>query len=94
MNIISASLCSLYAAVIAICVGLAYRARRGNDSKGHFVFLQVPIALQVALLMRIGVMGSFRKISWGIAYLLFATPVFVILYVFGIAIQYLIKIRY
>jgi hypothetical protein len=93
MNIISASLCFLYAATIAICVGVAYRVRK-VDTKGHYVFLQLPIAPQHALLMRLGLIRHLRKISWLGAYILLATPVFVILYGIGVIVEQLVKIHY
>ena len=69
-------LCVVYALIIATFVMSA----QGADNKGAFVLMQLPIAFQMAL-----VPSSLlpENLSWLNAYLLFATPTFLLLYFFG-----------
>jgi hypothetical protein len=74
-------LCALYAATIATCLAFAYDA--GSDFKGQYVFLQLPIALQMSLLQELGIASQLRHISWATAYLLLGLPTFALLYIAG-----------
>jgi hypothetical protein len=53
-----------------------------GDSKGSFVLLQLPVALQLAALHEMG-FGELSSMSWVEAYIFLATPVVVILYIAG-----------
>jgi hypothetical protein len=78
-------MCALYAAVIAACVGYVFFC--STDPKGSFVFLQLPIVLQSALVVSIGLTPLLEDISWPVAYVLLAGPVFVLLYGLGMLID-------
>jgi hypothetical protein len=45
-------LCVIYAVIIALSLWMAFRA--GADAKGQFIFLQLPIALQMAGAVALG----------------------------------------
>ncbi len=71
-------LCIVYALIIAVCVIGA----QGADNKGAFVLMQLPIGFQM------GIVPSFlshmlENLTWLSAYVLFATPTFLLLYFFG-----------
>lgn len=80
MSRIGFLLCTTYAAIIAICFALAFSA---DDFKGQYVFLQLPIALQMAALETIGLTPLLRDVSWTGTYLLLALPSFMFLYLLG-----------
>jgi len=73
---------ALYGAVILGCVG--YAMLGGLDDKSRFIFFQIPIALQSALAVTLGWGESLQNINWTTAYLIFAGPVFLLLYVLGL----------
>lgn len=81
MSRIGLFLCALYATAIATCLAFAYDA--GNDFKGQYVFLQLPIALQISLMQELGLISHLRHISWVAAYLLLGLPAFALLYFVG-----------
>lgn len=79
------SLCGIYAILNAACIGYALL---GNlDAKSRFMFLQMPIVLQAALVERLGFDSELSAISWPMAYLIFLTPIFALLYSMGLAID-------
>jgi hypothetical protein len=73
-------LCTIYAAITVVCLTLTFSA---DDFKSQYVFLQLPIALQLAGLDALGLIPFLRKISWTGAYLLLAFPSFIFLYSLG-----------
>lgn len=75
-------LCGVYAAIIGVCVG--YAQLGGLDVKSQFVFLQLPIVLQSAAAYALGLAGVLVDLSWPAAYLIFAGPVFILLYLIGV----------
>jgi hypothetical protein len=79
------TLCALYALGITVCIALVFLG--DGDPKGRYVLLQVPIALQSALVVGIGMAPLLEDISWLAAYALLAGPVFVLLYTLGSAID-------
>ncbi|MGB4811598.1 MAG: hypothetical protein WBP13_03825 [Methylophilaceae bacterium] len=81
MSKIGASLCSFYALIILLCLYLTYTA--GGDYKGQYIFLQLPIVLQMAAVQALGLSKFFTNLSWVGAYLLFALPTFILLYGLG-----------
>lgn len=74
-------LCVLYAAIIALCWVLAFSA--GIDAKGKFVFLQLPLALQMAGLYELGARSWLMGLSLPKAYLWIGLPTFIALYGLG-----------
>lgn len=81
MSRIGLGLCALYGVFIAACLCIAYFAR--GDFKGHFVLLQLPIALQGSLLVSLGLGPILTHLSWTGAYLFIGLPTFVVLYRLG-----------
>lgn len=81
MNRLGLALCALYGTIIAVCVALAITA--GDDPKGRFVFLQLPIAPQAAALDALGLGWLIERLTWGTAYLVLATPTLAMLYLAG-----------
>nr|WP_315252886.1 hypothetical protein [uncultured Duganella sp.] len=81
-------LCAIYGLLIAVCVGLAFSAA---DAEGRFVFLQLPIALQSALASVLGLSALLSNIAWPAAYLIFAGPVFLLLYGAGFLYEFIRK---
>lgn len=82
MSKIGLTLCALYGAVILGCVG--YAVVGGLDEKSRFIFLQIPIVLQSALAAKLGLAEILQNVSWVTAYLIFAGPVFILLYLLGL----------
>ena len=80
-------LCALYAAATCTCFALAFSS---GDFKGRFVFLQLPIALQLGALSSLGLGPSFTYLSWAAAYVVIATPTFGLLYFTGWLIEHLL----
>jgi hypothetical protein len=75
-------LCGIYAAVIIICIAIS--ASADGDFKGQFVFLQLPIALQLALVQELGLIEFFKEMTWFPAYLILGLPTFGLLYLLGL----------
>lgn len=73
---------ALYGAVMLGCVG--YSMLGGLDDKSRFIFFQIPIARQSALAVRLGWAEFLQHVNWTTAYLIFAGPVFVLLYLLGL----------
>ena len=82
-------MCALYATATAGCIALAYSA--SDDFKGQFVFLQLPIALQGALLQTLGLGPILGQLTWVTAYLFIALPTFAFLYFTGWSISRLLS---
>lgn len=78
-------LCVPYAALIAGCIAFVFLG--SADPKGSYVLLQLPIALQSALVAGIGLAPRLESISWPAAYALLAGPVFALLYGLGALID-------
>jgi hypothetical protein len=70
-----------HGAVILGCVG--YAVVGGLDEKSRFIFLQIPIVLQSALAAKLGLAEILQNVNWVTAYLIFAGPVFILLYFMG-----------
>lgn len=71
----------LYLIITALVLWAAWDA--GADEKGRFVLLQLPLALQMALLDGLGLMAWFAGLSWFAAYLIFLPATCVALYYLG-----------
>ena len=81
MSRIGKTLCLIYALVIAVCIALAYSA--GGDFKGQYVFLQLPIVIQMAGIDAIGLSPKLQNLSWVGAYALLGLPTILFLYLVG-----------
>jgi hypothetical protein len=78
---VGSRLCLAYALLSAAFV--AYGALAVSDSKGRFVFLQLPIVLQAAILDGLGLSPLLSGLSWPAAYLIIGLPTLALLYSFG-----------
>jgi hypothetical protein len=86
-------LVSVYAFLTAIAVIAAWGT---GDFKGQFVFVQLPIALQMALSMELmpsSLIAQLRDVSWGMAYLVIWPGTALVLYAIGSFITYLSSSR-
>jgi len=81
MSRIGKTLCLIYALIIAVCIALAYSA--GGDFKGRYVFLQLPIVIQMAGIDVIGLSPKLQNLSWVGAYGVLGLPTFLFLYFVG-----------
>lgn len=72
--------CLIYLVPAVACVALAFSS---DDSKGRFVFLQLPIGQQLWALHLMGLDESLHGISWPTLYLLLCLPVVAALYCIG-----------
>jgi len=85
-NRLGLSLCAIYLALTLILVLAALSA--DGDPKGHFVLLQLPIALQLAVVDLLGLTNHMREWSFPVAYSVFVPATCIALYASGIAISY------
>lgn len=83
------SLCVGYVVVTVACLGMAFLTV--GDPKGHFVLLQLPIALQGALICSVGFCQLFEHLSWVAAYSYITLPTLGMLYFLGSRIERGIK---
>lgn len=70
-----------YAAVSLACIAVALLP--GSDSKGRFVFLQLPIAVQGGIAQELGLGAYLVNLSWLGAYALLWLPTIALLYLVG-----------
>jgi hypothetical protein len=78
----------IYLVPAIACVALALSS---DDSKGRFVFLQLPIGQQLRALHLVGLNESLHGLSWATLYLLLCLPVVVMLYCIGWGLGLLLK---
>jgi hypothetical protein len=74
-------LCIIYALFMIACFAIAYSAE--GDFKGQYVFLQLPLALQMAGIDAMGLSSELQNLSWIGAYALLGLPTLMILYFVG-----------
>ncbi|WP_353168059.1 hypothetical protein [Acinetobacter sp.] len=77
---IGLSFCIIYLLLTAFCLYIALDPM--TDNKGNFVFLQLPISIQISALNVIGLGPVFDQLSWTEAYSL-VVPV-TLLFLYGI----------
>lgn len=77
--------CVPYAAFIAACLVIVSLGQA--DHQSQFVFLQLPIAAQMALAQWLGLGRALAVVSWPDAYGLFITPAFILLYAAGAGLE-------
>ena len=75
--------CSVYALIIIICFTFSFVANDFNDFKGQFVFLQLPLAIQISVIDALGLAPILQNLSWIGSYVILGLPTFLILYFFG-----------
>lgn len=67
--------------IAALCVILSIDSK--GDFKGSYVLMQLPIALQLSLLLELGAKRFLVDFSWTKAYLAIAVPTMLVLYAIG-----------
>lgn len=85
MSRIGIILCSIYALIIIVCFVFAFLA--GFDFKGRFIFLELPLSAQIAIIDAIGLSSKLQNLSWVGAYIILGLPTFVVLYFIGKAMD-------
>ncbi|MEW7849869.1 hypothetical protein AB2N08_14325 [Massilia aurea] len=78
-------LCAPYAIFIVACVGIVSLA--GGDNAAQLIFLQLPIAGQLAVVQALGLGRALEFLAWPDAYAMFVVPVFVLLYTVGALLE-------
>lgn len=87
------SLAGIYAFLTAAAIIAAVGV---GDSKGQFVFLQLPLVLQMALLVAVlpeALTARLVDVSWPTAYLLIWPPTALVFYAAGSGIDALVRRR-
>ena len=74
---------------VATSIGLVAYAQTLSDPKSKFLFLQLPIVLQHALLVELDLNNLLRGVSWPSTYLALVPPVCVILYLIGRFLEFI-----
>ncbi len=78
-------LCTIY--LLLAVASVAWAALAAGDPKGRFVLLQLPIALQGAILDSLGLGPVLERLSWESAYVVLALPTFALLYLVGVLLE-------
>jgi hypothetical protein len=79
MNKIGGSLCFLYLMTSIVCILLAFNVH--GDFKGEFILLQLPIAMQLALLDSIGMRSLILHLPSTVTYFFIVfSPHYVFIY--------------
>lgn len=74
---------------LATSIVLVAYAQTLSDPKSKFLFLQLPIVLQHALLVELDLNNLLRGISWPSTYLALMPPMCVILYLIGRFLEFI-----
>ena len=77
--------CAPYAIFIGACMAIVSLSQA--DYQSQFMYLELPIAGQLALLHWLGLERALAAISWPDAYGLFMTPAFILLYAAGAGLE-------
>lgn len=72
-----------YLALVGLCVWASVHADATGDQKGAFVFLQLPLATQLAALDGLGLSSVLAGMSWPAGYLFVGVPTLGLLYLLG-----------
>jgi hypothetical protein len=82
LNRLGLVLCIIYLIIVGLFLSAGLAS--GEDPKGQFVLLQLPISVQLAILDELGLTLYFKNWSWPIAYAAFIPPACFGLYFIGI----------
>lgn len=80
MSKIGLVLCFAYLGITALCAAFAIDAFASGDTKGWYVFMQLPLAFQIALRHQLNLTSAFHELGWVSSYLLIGTPTLIVLY--------------
>lgn len=83
MSKLGLTLSTLYVTTSVLCILAGVTS---SDPKGSFVLLQLPLALQAALLHSLGIGRFLNNLSWPTVYVVLGLPTVAILYGTGAAI--------
>jgi hypothetical protein len=78
-------LCITY--LVLALAAVAWSALAAGDPKGRFVLVQLPIAIQAAVLDSLGLGSLLDGLSWVGAYIALALPTFALLYGVGALVE-------
>lgn len=78
----------VYVLITAICLVMLFST---SDPKGRYVFLQLPIALQMAVFNTLDLDKYLMPINWFCAYIIFWLPTVFFLYCMGWTLSQIIK---
>ena len=85
---IGIALVLVYVLITAICLVMLYSI---DDFKGQYIFLQLPIALQMAVVHTLGLDQYLKPINWFGAYIMLWLPTIFFLYFMGWTLSQIIK---
>ena len=74
---------------VGTSIGLVAYAQTLSDPKSKFLFLQLPVVLQHALLVKLDLNNLLRGVSWPSTYLALVPPMCVILYLIGRFLEFI-----
>lgn len=77
-------LCSLY---LIASIGCVIWAQFINDPKGKYVVLQMPVVLQLGLLLALDATHLLRNMSWPLVYFVLGVPMFGFLILVGRSVE-------
>lgn len=80
---------ALYLAVVILCIAGALSA--DGDDKGRFILLQLPLALQLALLHDLNLDRLLGDLSWTGGYLLIGLPTLALFYFAGWCLEKMVR---
>lgn len=86
LNRLGLILSATYLALTLLLVWAALHSE--GDPKGHFVLLQLPIALQLAVIELLGLATYMRGWSFPVAYTVFVPAACIVLYASGVALSH------
>ena len=77
-----------YFLITAICLVMFFST---NDPKGRYMFLHLPIVLQMAMVSTLGLDEPLRSINWFCAYIIFWLPAIIFLYFISWTLSQIVK---
>ncbi|MEB6662530.1 hypothetical protein MXL91_13855 [Achromobacter ruhlandii] len=80
---------ALYLAIVILCIAGALST--DGDDKGRFILLQLPLALQLALLHDLNLDRLLGDLSWTGGYLLIGLPTLALFYFVGWGLEKLVR---
>lgn len=84
LNQLGLRFCIAYTILTLLCLSLAY----GVNNENNFIFIQLPIVLQIALINVLGLSSLLLNRSWVLVYALIIPPTLAVLMVIGGLLQH------
>ena len=82
--IFTLSYCLITVVCLTICLG-------SDNNKGQYIFLQLPITLQMGVLSTLGLNKFLISLNWFSAYIIFWIPSVIFLYFMGWTLSQIVK---